>query len=362
MSSELVRNKPVSDEGIALDPNRVIGKSGAIERDFGAAALIVGMVRMGADHRYGIIDVRDSNSKAPFVIASLRNPGHRTDVHPDRSISVGGRKRTLRHPIKGVHEPHFQVAYDSEYDTFHVRGVHPKIGAFVTGHEVQPDEGAGVWANFTTDLQHVIRRDELYQTSDFNAPHGRYNGHPIIGAKSPSMKDGVYGTSNSEQLHVDNEDVLVAGIVNQTIVELKRGLEENPELTQRTILRYIKDEVREVLKYDLDGTNKMSEPYYEQRGMIHLSEYIKAEIGVCRHQAVLAALIMEEAISQGILRGTVGVQRNHVPELHGAHAWAVFRDERNHAIIVDPAQNYVGTRDEAKSDKRRWNYYISVDS
>ena len=113
------------------------------------------------------------------------------------------------------------------------------------------------------------------------------------------------------------------------------------------------------MRYDLGAITAMCGPYYSSHGIIPLSEFVDAGIGVCRQQALLAATLTESLIERRRLHGSVHVERNHDVEAHGAHAWAVLNSEGADDIIIDPAQGFVGTRDEARAEGR-WHYYVDV--
>jgi hypothetical protein len=355
---------PSKDGGIALDPNRQLldGRRtrAALNRAFGEASLLVGMIHTGKDGRMMIVDTRDSGQDAPFYLVNASDLTKQKPVQPDQSVDIAafGKKRLLRK--ERPTEPRFSVAYDSEYDTINVINHDKKRGTFVTGHMVT--DNSPIQAQYTQVFVDDLKREGSvsYETRDYTALHGYYEGHPIIGSLSRSMRGGVYGTTNSEHMLVDNESPVVKNAVEQIMAYARRVAEANG--SQRDILRAIKAGVAGFMTYDLPAVERLSSPHYKDRGIIHLSDYLKAGIGICRHQAVLDALVIEQAIEERLLKGTTGVQRNLDLEANSGHAWAVFRDEQNHTIIVDSAQDYVGTREETKGDPTRWNYYVSDES
>ena len=66
-------------------------------------------------------------------------------------------------------------------------------------------------------------------------------------------------------------------------------------------------------------------------------------------------ILAESLVEKGILLGQVGVERNNDIDAHGAHAWAIFKTLDGKSIVVDPAQNFVGTKQQARRE-RRWKY------
>ncbi len=66
----------------------------------------------------------------------------------------------------------------------------------------------------------------------------------------------------------------------------------------------------------------------------------KGSGGVCRHQCLLAGLLLERMIGRGELKGKVSVDRNVVSD--AGHAWTRYTDELGRVFIIDPAQKRSG--------------------
>lgn len=76
----------------------------------------------------------------------------------------------------------------------------------------------------------------------------------------------------------------------------------------------------------------------------------------------MAAYLIECAIKDGHLPGSVGVERNSIPT-KGAHAWAIYRPLNNVSEqdrVIDPARGFVGTRSEARR-RGVWEYEVPSD-
>jgi hypothetical protein len=134
-----------------------------------------------------------------------------------------------------------------------------------------------------------------------------------------------------------------------------------------------RDKNRGYLKYDSDKQTRIEQHYMDKYGEVELSDFVKLGAGVCSSQALLAGYIIDKLIRDGTLSGTVGIERNgnEIQEsgIHeGNHQWAVFRptDELDFEgnIIIDPAQQFVGTKKEADEYAYNhpkawmWNYDI----
>jgi hypothetical protein len=73
---------------------------------------------------------------------------------------------------------------------------------------------------------------------------------------------------------------------------------------------------------------------------VTLGVFIEAGVGLCRHQNLACAAIIERLIDEDILRGTVSIDRNSSDE--GGHAWCRYTDPSGEVIILDVTQEYFG--------------------
>lgn len=221
-------------------------------------------------------------------------------------------------------------------------------------------------AEYTSSLE--IQRDSgrvHFGPIAAEAINGFFRHRAIIGRNSKTLRDGVYHTRGSEGLVVDDKNSITKGAV-QSIIYKAEFLGEDAPTDE--ILQIVEAQVRKILRYDLDKVDEMSELYYPNNDSIGISEYIKEGVGVCRHQAILAALTMEEMITQGILTGTAGVERSLRKNLDtgevGGHAWAVYRPadrrDENDDIIIDPAKECVVLREDSKR-LNGWRYILDED-
>jgi hypothetical protein len=254
---------------------------------------------------------------------------------------------------------HFSVIYDEKKDALFVKDEDSTNGTYLTGFTPDGDReyAHGIYDGLTAAAVAEIEQGRNYGERDLGAPHGRYRNHPIIGRRSSSVRNGVYGTRSSEFVLVDDKSVLVKQVVDSFMSSLPSH-EEAATLGVETILKKVSFRVANILRYDIKETERLSSPHYGQKGLIDLSEYIAAGVGVCRHQALLAAHLIEEVIDRGYLAGSVGVERNYDREANGAHAWAVYKSDTSDDLIVDPANHFVGSRKRAQKEGR-WRYVVA---
>lgn len=218
------------------------------------------------------------------------------------------------------------------------------VAAIVMHDEDFTGVGHSVEANYTKHLNEELEIVE-----------GMYKGHHVITRESQTVRLGVFGSRkpHSELILVDNDDPAVDEVVAQYISELDRA-----RVDEKNILKIASETTNRTLRYDLDETERLSAQHYMSGELVGLSEYIKHGVGVCRHQALLDALLIERAVEEGFIDGKVRVERN-IDRMHNSgHAWAVFSPrESAEDIIVDSTNGFVGTRAGARM-QNLWRYYV----
>ncbi|MCX6714581.1 MAG: hypothetical protein NTX72_02090 [Candidatus Uhrbacteria bacterium] len=73
-----------------------------------------------------------------------------------------------------------------------------------------------------------------------------------------------------------------------------------------------------------------------------LDVYLEAKTGVCRHMVLFLVGLFELLSKLGLTQGSMSVCRCYIPNLF-SHAWARFEQEGSEALILDPAQNFIGS-------------------
>ena len=168
-----------------------------------------------------------------------------------------------------------------------------------------------------------------------------YKGRHIIARDSP-IDGGVYiGANPREAIVVDSTKYERTGkIIAQAI--------ERYHLTGNAI-KTAYDITREHLRYDNKEVENIEEKLSEGKRdvKISLDEYLYKGVGVCRHMALVSALILEKFIEEEFIFGEVSVDRNVISPL-GAHAWCRYTDTNETIFIIDPAKNYVGRIEDAQ--------------
>lgn len=166
----------------------------------------------------------------------------------------------------------------------------------------------------------------------------------------------------SEAIVVDREDH--PEIYNEYIDEVfARARHPRQDRTIRgKIVESVYDTVQANMPYSQQRVTQVYQNMGGVRGQeINLSVYMGRGFGVCRHQALACAALLEMCHEGGYINGRISVDRStrhHQSDAadYGAHAWVRYTDAGG-PIILDVAQRYFGGLKESVSDRRvKWNY------
>lgn len=353
-----------------------------IEELIGERPRVIARVGIGGDMRnqevrdgqFLLFDTQQSERFAsPYLLLKEEDgKAEYKGVWRDKPTVVGrGAQHKNRFTLpRSMSNSHFELMV-SEDETIRLTDLDSTNYTAVTGFLVSDEMDPAfkkltkdpIYSHFTEDLRESARRlsgfESPIEVDASETPYGTLKGFKIIGRESPSVSGGVYGTisPNSEFVLVNDTSPQITSLKRQLAHELRFNRDHfKPDS------REILDEVRAItaatMRYDLDAVEHMSRPHFENQGIIMLTDYIDAGVGVCRQQALLAASLLEYLQDEGFLSGASHVERNHDREAHGAHAWAVYTQPGEEDVIVDPAQDFIGTREEA-AKAGRWRYYVT---
>jgi len=93
-------------------------------------------------------------------------------------------------------------------------------------------------------------------------------------------------------------------------------------------------------------------------GKIALDKFLERGTGVCRHDALTCAALLEMFNKEGMLSGKPSLDRN-ATEM-GAHAWCRYTNSAGQVYILDVAKNFLGTLKSARGSKK-WVYERRAD-
>jgi hypothetical protein len=197
----------------------------------------------------------------------------------------------------------------------------------------------------------------------------KYNGREVI-KRDSRLNGGVYIVPGiQEAIVVDDGQGKKSGgnekwkPVNQKYEDAYRDFKSkltsknttNDEIEssmERNVVSAALESAMDILDYDLVFTESVSDSFADAK--INLDAFLEEGKGVCRHQALLAGYYIERMIDGGKLKGSISVDRNQIKG-KGGHAWARYTTEDGKVYIIDPAQKFSGTLQEARLTAY-WNY------
>lgn len=179
-----------------------------------------------------------------------------------------------------------------------------------------------------------------------------YEGRHIIKRDSP-IDGGVYlGGRKREAIVVDSVKHPLIGQVYDEVKAICIGLDN--QTTTAMVLGTVFNTVKLRLRYSEEETEKIIK---ERRAVddrkISLGAFLDEQYGVCRHQALLTAFLLEKFIKENYLEGKVSVDRNSWAL--GAHAWCRYTNKEGKVTILDAAHNFIGSL-EASLKHSKWDY------
>ncbi len=201
------------------------------------------------------------------------------------------------------------------------------------------------------------RENNYFEPADELSELGYFKGRFMIGRDTP-INHGVWIDGLTEAIVVDDS---VSPQIWKTYDDLLERISVDGRVDRGKVLETVQSLVAERLPYDLSRTLEIAKPFQRCK-KVSLGLFMQKRAGVCRHQALLAGYLLERLVDDGRIRGHASVRRNIVKGF-GGHAWAEYQNATGERYVIDPAQNFLGTKEEASSrasfhvfHRRRWRY------
>jgi hypothetical protein len=141
----------------------------------------------------------------------------------------------------------------------------------------------------------------------------------------------------------------------------KRAKDESGEIVPSRVVGAVFDTVRSNMRYSKKETRRVRlEHKLASSQDIELGVFMRAGFGVCLHQALGCAAMLEDFKESGYLHGHISVDRNERwnpddEKDKGGHAWVRYTTLRGAPYILDVAQNYFGSLEDS-TEVAKWNY------
>ena len=141
--------------------------------------------------------------------------------------------------------------------------------------------------------------------------------------------------------------------IQEAYDELKRQCDSYLSTIDR--LKLVERVVRRYMSYNSDRmaaiSKQNSRVLSDGSKLTRLSDYVRGGYGECRQQALFSACLLEKMEQDGLISGTIHVERNREPR--GGHEWATFQEDSDNSVyVIDAAMKYVGKKEEAPE----WDY------
>lgn len=216
----------------------------------------------------------------------------------------------------------------SDEKSFYTQAVRKRLG-----NEIKEVGGEDIFKN-----RRMIKRDS-----------------PINGGVSVSAGEAIVVDDSKE------DGKVLKDAYTELLQNVKKEKEKNPILFERKILYKVYELVKKKLPLNEKEADRVAANAPHQKYSL---TYFIATGGVCRHQGLFSAYLLERLVDDGILDGQFSYDRSmdiHKGEKSG-HAWARYTSGIDGSIyIIDVAQRYIGPLDIDYEVKDRWDYHRDTD-
>ncbi len=207
-------------------------------------------------------------------------------------------------------------------------------------------------------------KDVLSQLGEFEErelPEGEKAGffqeRRLITRDSP-INDGVYVCLHQdlsrEAVVVDDKKQKKLGEVYQKLLRRRERAQQRGETFKKGVLPEVFNLVLEILPYDREKAEQVVSGSVKIGRKVALEIFIENQAGVCRHQALLVAYLLERLKREGKIHPqSISVDRNFIVG-KGGHAWVRYVNSVGEIFIIDPAKHFIGKLDDPK--RPDWPY------
>jgi hypothetical protein len=170
---------------------------------------------------------------------------------------------------------------------------------------------------------------------------GKLNGRHLIEHDS-RISGGVYLSSSPRlAITVDGNSPELLRL-HQTVLERASILGPLNEVEENIYLGHVCCLARQIIKNDVFNYMEIFEKFMHANDHeMPLDTFIKIEIGDCRMFALLAGALTEKLTDEGLLLGSVSIDRNTVED-KGGHVWTRYKDFCGTVTIIDATNDYIG--------------------
>ena len=205
------------------------------------------------------------------------------------------------------------------------------------------------WDRTVLAVSRIRKKGEVYSVGGADC----FKGYRIIHRDSP-IDPGVYiGKNAREAIVVDT--ARYPGL-SKLYAAAKSGASGGRRVSKGLVLDAVYDTVAEAMP--LQGTEHVDSAM-KAAGLdipdilVPLDFFISAGAGVCRHDGLACAALLEMFVKEGCIAGKPSVDRNS--DYLGGHAWGRYTNSALEIIILDVSLGYFGDLRDAPPGSR-WAY------
>ncbi len=191
----------------------------------------------------------------------------------------------------------------------------------------------------------------------FGETHGNRR---ILGRDEDPRGKVLYTAARGEAIVVDPDKYPAQ--YEKWYSELENRASDGSNRVQRSkVLGSAFSLVSEKMKYSQEGVDTIlrENGAVNDGDKIELSVFMEDGVGVCRHQALVVATLLNQAKDAGHIRGDISVDKSEQwsPDGdRGGHAWVRYTSYGGDVMILDVAQGFAGTLEESRQRQEGWNY------
>lgn len=186
-----------------------------------------------------------------------------------------------------------------------------------------------------------VDASNLYDpTTSQSAPYGFFNGRPIIG-ESTTINRGVYlGVFPQEALVVDERHGSLRPIFYELVSSIT-NLDRQGRLNEHEVLAQMCALVTRRIRFSPDGFEELVEKEgLEADNKTSLDLFLHAQIGLARHQVLLAGYLIERLKKRGVISGYLSLDGN-VSDDFAQDDRLIYTSPSGRLFVFDPLKSYL---------------------
>ena len=193
----------------------------------------------------------------------------------------------------------------------------------------------------------LIGKERVKNLPGFEVRNGVefFKNRRIIG-RDVSVNKGVYlGAGSREAIVVDRK----FGELNRLFEEAKKRASVDGKVIKDFVIHSVFDVINEAMpvKDNAEVERLVKREKAGRDGEIPLDVFLREGVGVCRHNALAVADLLQRFKEEGVLKGKASVDRNTKRvvidgrSFDAGHAWCRYTNSAGDVFLIDPMHNKI---------------------